>query len=70
MGTLTCLVIFSDGRRIYDWRVGLGAAFIGATRLTKRNVSHMINVDIGMYFSRMDSVLAYLEYENKTEQPG
>lgn len=63
MGVLTCLVIFLVGRRIYDWQVGLGAAFIGATAYYHGMHSHIINVDIGVTLALWTSILAYMNYE-------
>ena len=63
MGAVTCLVIFGIGRRIYDVRVGLGAALIGATAYVHGMWSHYINVDVGMTLALWTSILAYLEYE-------
>jgi Dolichyl-phosphate-mannose-protein mannosyltransferase len=65
MGTITCLVIFLIGRRVYDWRVGLGAAVIGASAYSHGIWSHYINVDIGMTLALWASILAYLQYEGK-----
>jgi 4-amino-4-deoxy-L-arabinose transferase-like glycosyltransferase len=65
MGTMTCLVIFLIGNRVYDWRVGLGAAFIGASAYFHGVWSHFINVDIGMTLALWASILAYLQYEEK-----
>jgi 4-amino-4-deoxy-L-arabinose transferase-like glycosyltransferase len=66
-GTLTCLVIFLIGREIYDLRVALGAAFIGATAYFHGLWSHYINVDIGMSLAIWASILAYLQYEKKEQ---
>ena len=63
MGALTCLVIFHVGKRVYDWRVGLGAALIGAAAFEHTMHGHTINVDIGMTLALWSSILAYLEYE-------
>jgi hypothetical protein len=63
MGALTCLVVFHVGRRIYDWRVGLGAALIGATAYAHAVQSHLISVDVGMTLAMWGSILAYLKYE-------
>ena len=63
MGALTCLVVFQVGRRVYDWRVGLGAAFIGATAYAHAVQSHLVSVDVGMTLAMWGSILAYLEYE-------
>ncbi len=68
MGVLTCLVIFQIGRRVYDWRVGLGAAIIGATAYNHGVRSHIINVDIGMTLALWASILAYLEYEKNKDR--
>lgn len=63
MGTLTCLVVFHVGERLYNRRVGLVAAFIGATAYVHGTHSHLINVDIGMTLAMWASLLAYLKYE-------
>jgi Dolichyl-phosphate-mannose-protein mannosyltransferase len=63
MGTLTCLVIFQFGRRVYDWKVGLLATFVGATAYAHATHSHIVNVDIGMTLAVWASVLAYIYYE-------
>lgn len=65
LGTLTCLVIYEIGKRLYDWRVGMGAAFIGATAYFHGVFSTVINVDIGMTLALWTSVLLYLNYEKK-----
>lgn len=67
MGTVTCLVVYMLGRRLYDWKVGLAAAFIGATAHYHGLWSHYINVDIGMTLAVYASILAYVEYE-RTQQ--
>ena len=63
MGAATCLVIYWIGKRLYDWRTGLAAAFIGATAYFHAAWSHYINVDTGMTLAVWASVLAYLKYE-------
>ena len=63
MGTLTCLVVYEIGKRLYDWRVGMAAAFIGATAHYHGLWSHYINVDIGMALAVWASLLAYIIYE-------
>jgi 4-amino-4-deoxy-L-arabinose transferase-like glycosyltransferase len=68
MSVLTCLVVFHIGRRIYDWRVGLGAAFIAATTYVHAAHSHIINVDIGMLLAMWGSLLSYLEYEKSANR--
>jgi hypothetical protein len=64
MGALTCLVIYAVGRRIYGARVGLIAAFIGATTYYHAMWSHYINVDTGMTLALWMSVFAYLSFED------
>jgi 4-amino-4-deoxy-L-arabinose transferase-like glycosyltransferase len=64
LGTLTCLVIFSLSKRVYDWRTALGAAFVGATAYFHTLFSSVINVDIGMTLALWASVLVYLKYEH------
>ncbi len=65
MGALTCLVVYFIGKRVCDWRVGLGAAFIGATAAFHGVHSHVINVDVGMTFALWGSILLYLQYEKQ-----
>ena len=67
MGTLTCLVAYFIGKRVWDWRVGLGASFIGATAAFHGVHSHVINVDVGTTLALWSSFLAYLQYEKKKE---
>ena len=67
MGTLTCLVVYFIGKRVWDWRVGLGASFIGATAAFHGVHSHVINVDVGTTFALWSSILVYLQYEKKKE---
>jgi hypothetical protein len=68
MGTLTCLVAFQVGRRLYDWRIGLAAALIGATAFRHVAHSHIVNVDVGMTLAAWTGFLAYLEYEGSEKQ--
>jgi len=63
MGTATCYVIYLIGKRLYDWRIGLAAAFIGATAHYHGLWSHYINVDIGMTLALWAAILAYIVYE-------
>jgi hypothetical protein len=63
-GALTCLVLCAVGRRLYDRRVGLGAAFLGATAYFHAAHSHLINVHVPMTFLMWTSLLAYLHYED------
>lgn len=67
MGVATCLVVFILGRRVYDWRVGLGAAAIGATAYYHGVWSHYINVDIGLTLALWASIWAYLWYEHNQQ---
>lgn len=64
MGTLTCLVIYLLGRRLYGWKVGIAAAVIGATAHYHGLWSHYINVDIGMVLAVWASLLAYTQFEH------
>lgn len=63
MGAATCLVVYWIGRRLYDWRTGLVAAFLGATAYFHAAWSHYINVDTGMTLAVWASLLAYVKYE-------
>lgn len=65
MGVATCLVVFEIGKRAHDWRVGLGAAVIGATAYYHGLWSHYINVDTGMVLCIWSSILAYMEHERR-----
>jgi len=67
MGTLTCLVVFLIGKRIYDWRIGLAAALIGATAHYHGMWSHYINVDIGMTLAVWASILTYILFEQNNQ---
>jgi 4-amino-4-deoxy-L-arabinose transferase-like glycosyltransferase len=67
LGTLTCLVIYLIGRQIYNRRVALGAAFIGATAYYHGMWSHLINVDVGMTLALWTSILFYIGYEKRME---
>jgi hypothetical protein len=67
MGTLTCLVVYHIGTRVWDWRVGLAACFIGATAAFHAVHSHVINVDVGTTFALWASIIVYLQYEEKKE---
>ncbi len=68
LGSLTCLVIFAIGKRLYGWRVGLGAAIIGATAYYHGLHSHVINVDTGMTLALWSSIWAYLRYEETQDR--
>ena len=68
MGVATCFVVYQIAKRLYDQRVALGAALIGATAYYHAAFSAVINVDIGMTLALWTSVLVYLEYE-KTAKP-
>ena len=63
LGALTSLAVFHVGRRIYDTRIGLGAAFIAAVAFFHTSASHVINVHIPMAFALWAGIAAYLSYE-------
>ena len=63
MGVLTCFVVYRFGTMLHDQRVGLGAAFLGATAYFHAVFSSVINVDIGMTLALWSSLLFYLMYE-------
>jgi 4-amino-4-deoxy-L-arabinose transferase-like glycosyltransferase len=67
MGAGTCLVIYWIGKRLYGWRTGLVAAFLGTTAYFHAAWSHYVNVDTGMTLAVWASLLAYLKYE-ETDQ--
>jgi 4-amino-4-deoxy-L-arabinose transferase-like glycosyltransferase len=67
MGALTCLVVYFIGKRVCDWRVGVGAAFIGATAAFHGVHSHVINVDVGTTLALWSSILVYFLYEEKKQ---
>lgn len=63
LGALTSLAVFLAGRRMYDARVGLGAALIAAVAYSHIAASHIINVHIPMAFALWTGVAAYCSYE-------
>jgi hypothetical protein len=63
MGVLTCAVIYWLGRRLFDQRTGLIAAFIGAVAYHHVQFSSVINVDIGMVLFGWAGVLSFVVYE-------
>jgi 4-amino-4-deoxy-L-arabinose transferase-like glycosyltransferase len=63
MGVLTCAVIYWLGKRLFDQRTGLIAAFIGAVTYHHVQSSSVINVDIGLVLFGWASVLCYVAYE-------
>jgi 4-amino-4-deoxy-L-arabinose transferase-like glycosyltransferase len=67
MGTLTCLVIYALGRRLYDRRTALVAAVIGALSYFHVQFSTVINVDIGMVLALWTSVLLYVVFEARQD---
>jgi 4-amino-4-deoxy-L-arabinose transferase-like glycosyltransferase len=67
MGALTCMVVYGIGARIWDWRVGLAAGFIGAAAGFHAAHSHVINVDVGTTLALWASIMVYLRYEEKKE---
>src|SRR5690606_2512752 len=46
MGALACVAVWGVARRIYNPRVALGAALIGATAFDHGANSHLINVHV------------------------
>lgn len=65
MGTLTVLVIYALGRKLYDRRTGLVAACLGALAYFHAQFSTVINVDVGMALALWGSVLLYAIYEER-----
>lgn len=63
MGVATCYVAYRLARRLYDERVALGAALIGALAYYHAMFSAVVNVDIGATLGLWLSLLAYLRYE-------
>lgn len=63
MGVATCHVVYLVARRIYDGRVALSAALIGALAYFHSVFSAVVNVDIGATLGVWLSLLAYLRYE-------
>ncbi len=62
LGALTTAAVFEVGRRIYDTRVGLGAALFGAVAYYHAAYSHVINVHIAMACALWAGVAVYLSY--------
>src|SRR5262245_10048388 len=63
LGALTCLAVFAVGKRIYNTRIGLGAAFLAAASYYHASASHVINVHIPMAFALWTGIAAYVHYE-------
>lgn len=63
MGVATCYVAYQIARRLYDERVALSAALIGALAYFHAMSSAVVNVDIGATLGLWLSVLVYLRYE-------
>ncbi len=63
MGVATCYVAYRLARRLYDERVALGAALIGALAYYHAMFSAVVNVDIGATLFLWLSLLVYLRYE-------
>ena len=63
MGTMTCFVVFQLCRRLYDRRVGIAAALIGATAYYHAISSAVINVDVGMTLGVWSTLLVYVYFE-------
>jgi hypothetical protein len=64
LGGMTSLAVFLAGRRMYDARVGLGAALIAAAAYSHVAASHVINVHVPMAFALWAAVAAYCSYES------
>jgi len=63
LGALTTAAVFFIGRRIYNTRVGLGAALIAATAHYHIADSHVISPHIPMACALWAGVAAYLAFE-------
>jgi 4-amino-4-deoxy-L-arabinose transferase-like glycosyltransferase len=63
LGAMTAVAVFAAGRRMYDARVGLGAALLAAVGYYHTAASHTINVHIPMAFALWSGVAAFLAYE-------
>jgi hypothetical protein len=63
MSALTTVAVFEVGRRIYNARVGFGAALFGAVAYYHAAYSHVINVHIAMAFAMWASLAVYVTYE-------
>jgi hypothetical protein len=63
LGALTALAVFHVGRRMFDVRIGLGAATIAAVSYFHASASHVINVHVPMACALWTGVAAYLSYE-------
>lgn len=63
LGVATCYVAYSVASRLYDERVALGAALIGALAYYHAVFSAVVNVDIGATLGVWLSLLIYLRYE-------
>ena len=67
MGALTCLVVYSLSKRLFNERTGLIAGAIGALSYYHVQTSTVINVDIGMVLAMWSSVLCYVCYEKSND---
>jgi hypothetical protein len=63
LGALSTLAVFYVGRRMYDERIGLAAAFVGAVAYYPTSVSHVINVHVPMTSALWAGIATYLLYE-------
>ena len=63
LGALTALAVFHVGRRMFDARIGLGAAAIAAVAYFHTSASHVINVHVPMACALWTGIAAYLSYE-------
>jgi hypothetical protein len=63
LGALTCVWVFGLARRMYDERVALGAALLGALAYYHVAESHVINVHIAMACALWASLFVYSSFE-------
>lgn len=63
LGALSTLAIFHAGRRMFDERIGLIAAALGAVAYYPTSAAHIINVHIPMTCALWAGIAAYVSYE-------
>ena len=68
MGALTTLAVYFAAKRVYGVRIGLVAAFFGATSYLHGVYSHLINVHVAMLLALWAGIAAYLRFERATER--
>jgi hypothetical protein len=68
LGAATVLAVFSIARRVYDVRVGLAAAFIGAVTYYHVAASHIISVHVPMAFALTAALAAYVRFERTRQK--